>query len=315
LDEYDAMKKLVDESNPENKDAVPNIEDIKLPMGLSEKIDALAAIKQREGVFNGEVIQTVNKGVEKVLGGFGIPLRSKRNTSLRSATITNTGSTSRGTNKQNDFDFDFNVSLNLKDFKSAKEIKQQIVESMSGEVAEGGFEHDSYLQIRLKNVTRIGNLQLDSPVDIDIGLSTFGESVADSATSDILAKRLQKIEETYGQEQKDRVLAQITIAKDLLSEAGVYKKTEGGIGGVGVENWILNNDASLAKAFMSFDAAAYSEGQLVPLEDFRSTYSIMDIGSNIKGRNHENFVAKLTAASYEKMAAIVHARAEEIRNA
>jgi hypothetical protein len=205
--------------------------------------------------------------------------------------------------------------LNLKDFKSAKEIKRQIIESMNGEIADGGFEHDSYLQIRLKNVTRIGDLQLDSPADIDIGLSTFGEVVSENATSDILAKRLQKIEGVYGQEQKDRVLAQITLAKDILSEAGVYKKTEGGMGGVGVENWILNNDASLAKAFTSFDAAAYREGQLVPFEDFISTYSIMDIGNNIKGQSHENFVAKLTAASYEKMAAVIHARAEEIRNA
>ena len=79
----------------------------------------------------------------------------------------------------------------------------------------------------------------------------------------------------YLSKKYELVIANILFAKKLLKENGCYKpdrgeKPEGGLGGVGIENWILQNGGSLKKAAESFlETANDSTG----FEDFKNKYS------------------------------------------
>ena len=86
---------------------------------------------------------------------------------------------------------------------------------------------------------------------------------------------------------------------------------QGGLGGVGVENWILQNGGSLTAAARSFLEAAGVYGQPdaepVPLELFVSRYPIWDLGANHMAEEkgsypHDNFTANnLDADGYKKI--------------
>lgn len=74
-------------------------------------------------------------------------------------------------------------------------------------------------------------------------------------------ERLNGIKENDPEGYK-RVIANIVLAKEFLKKEGIYKKvgadkaTEfGGFGGVGVENWILQNGGSFVEAGKSMERA------------------------------------------------------------
>ena len=93
------------------------------------------------------------------------------------------------------------------------------------------------------------------------------------------------------------VIANILLAKQVLKEAGAYKPNrgenpQGGLGGVGIENWILQNGGSFIDAATSFLQA--SEGRT--FEEFKNTYQVWDFGTNHLAEQkgtypHDNFVS------------------------
>ena len=116
-----------------------------------------------------------------------------------------------------------------------------------------------------------------------------------------LKDRLHTIQ-TEHQEQYNVILANIIEAKKTLKEGDVYKKQQGGISGIGIENWILQNRGSFLDAAQSFLNA--SEGKSV--EEFKETYSIWDFGENHYSDeeniyHYDNFITNLTAEGYQKM--------------
>ncbi len=215
--------------------------------------------------------------------------------------LIDTGSTARGTNKIGEGDFDFMVRLDrtiLSNPTKLAKVKEALLRSLgqedANEIGTGDY--------RLKGVD-IGE---DTQVEIDLTFTTRTDSVTYS-TDMALADRLETIKST-DPEKYEYVVANILLAKQVLKEAGVYKPDrgetpQGGLGGVGVENWILQNGGSFLDAATSFVEAAKGKS----FDEFKSTYQIWDFGDNHLAERrgnyvHDNFVANnMSEAGYHKM--------------
>lgn len=108
--------------------------------------------------------------------------------------------------------------------------------------------------------------------------------------------RLHSIEEQHPGASK-YVRAQIVLAKAILKDLGIYKRRTslgggqlGGFGGIGVENWILQNGGSLEQAMETLvDASRGPDGKVLNHTDFAEKYTIYEYGHNHMSaeRTHE----------------------------
>ena len=143
-------------------------------------------------------------------------------------------------------------------------------------------------------------------VDIDITFTEKTDKVSYS-TDMALQDRLATIQRNDPEKYK-YVVANILLAKQVLKEANVYKpsrsdENQGGLGGVGIENWILQNGGSFIDASESFLAASEDKS----FEEFKQNYQIWDFGENHMPSStnpypHDNFVSNnMSEAGYRKM--------------
>jgi hypothetical protein len=137
------------------------------------------------------------------------------------------------------------------------------------------------------------------------------------SSDECLRDRLNTIKRLYPDQYKN-VVANIILAKKVLKdpEVNAYKPRrsdpeQGGMGGIGIENWILQNGGSFVQACQSFLAAATDEnGNMVPFDQFKNNYQLWDFGENhFSARRgnylHDNFIeCNMNKGGYEKM---VHA--------
>ena len=218
--------------------------------------------------------------------------------------IIDTGSTGRQTNAPGSGDFDYMARLDRSILNDPTK-KQQITDAL---LAAFGRENDGSAMVngnlRLKQVSIDG---LAEPVDIDITFAQKTNKVqypTDAALADRLDNIKQQSETKYQQ-----VLANIIYAKQFLKAAGAYKprrspeaKGIGGLGGVGIENWVLQHGGSFKQAARDFLAVADSYSSF---EDFCAHYPVWDYGENHKGirsKPHDNFVAdNMNPEGYERM--------------
>ena len=215
-----------------------------------------------------------------------------------------TGSTGRQTNAPGSGDFDYLARLDRSILNNPTK-KQQITDAL---LAAFGRENDGSAivngNLRLKQVSIDG---LAEPVDIDI---TFAQKTnkVQYPTDAALADRLSNIK-NQSETKYQQVLANIIYAKQFLKAAGAYKPRRspeaegaGGLGGVGVENWILQHGGSFKQAARDFLAVADS---CSGFEDFCAHYPVWDYGENHKGirsKPHDNFVAdNMNQAGYNRM--------------
>ena len=243
-----------------------------------------------------------------------------------------TGSTGRQTNAPGSGDFDYLARLDrsiLNDPTKKQQItdalliafgKADEVNSTSNQIdnldhneeeeGEGeASQADNKSQIvngnlRLKQVSIDG---LAEPVDIDITFAQKTNKVqypTDAALADRLSNIKNQSETKYRQ-----VLANIIYAKQFLKAAGAYKprrspeaKGIGGLGGVGIENWVLQHGGSFKQAARDFLTVA---DNCSSFEDFCAHYPVWDYGENHKGirsKPHDNFVAdNMNPEGYERM--------------
>ena len=243
-----------------------------------------------------------------------------------------TGSTGRQTNAPGSGDFDYLARLDrsilndptkkqqitdalLTAFGKADEVNgtnNQIDNLNHNEDGEGEGEasqadNKSWIvngNLRLKRVSIDG---LAEPVDIDI---TFAQKTnkVQYPTDAALADRLSNIK-NQSETKYQQVLANIIYAKQFLKAAGAYKprrspeaKGIGGLGGVGIENWILQHGGSFKQAARDFLSVADSCSSF---EDFCAHYPGWDYGENhkgIKSKPHDNFVAdNMNPEGYERI--------------
>ena len=215
-----------------------------------------------------------------------------------------TGSTGRQTNAPGSGDFDYMARLDRSILNDPTK-KQQITDAL---LAAFGRENDGSAivngNLRLKQVSIDG---LAEPVDIDI---TFAQKTnkVQYPTDAALADRLSNIK-NQSETKYQQVLANIIYAKQFLKANQVYKPRRspeaegaGGLGGVGVENWILQHGGSFRQAARDFLTVADSCSSF---EDFCAHYPVWDYGENHKGirsKPHDNFVAdNMNQAGYNRM--------------
>ena len=218
--------------------------------------------------------------------------------------IIDTGSTGRQTNAPGSGDFDYLARLDRSILNDPTK-KQQITDAL---LTAFGRENDGSAivngNLRLKQVSIDG---LAEPVDIDITFAQKTNKVqypTDAALADRLDNIKQQSETKYRQ-----VLANIIYAKQFLKAAGAYKprrspeaKGIGGLGGVGIENWVLQHGGSFKQAARDFLTVA---DNCSSFEDFCAHYPVWDYGENHKGirsKPHDNFVAdNMNQAGYNRM--------------
>lgn len=195
-----------------------------------------------------------------------------QNLSTSSIELIDTGSTGRGTNVPGDGDFDFMLRHNLSS-ETLKGLSDKIKEATPTEnftTVGDGF--------RAKNVT------LPDGEKVDIDITTAKKSLSLSYSSDMCVRdRLNNIKEN-DPEKYNYVQANIIMAKKILKAKGIYKKlnsdgaTEhGGFGGIGVENWILQNGGSFEQAIETFLEVANETNSY---DEFKNKYPIFDFGFN-----------------------------------
>ena len=243
-----------------------------------------------------------------------------------------TGSTGRQTNAPGSGDFDYLARLDRSILNDPTK-KQQITDALlaafgkadevngtsnqidnldhnedgEGEGEAGQVDNKSRIvngNLRLKQVSIDG---LAEPVDIDI---TFAQKTnkVQYPTDAALADRLTNIK-NQSETKYQQVLANIIYAKQFLKAAGAYKPRRspeaegvGGLGGVGIENWVLQHGGSFKQAARDFLAVADS---CSGFEDFCAHYPVWDYGENHKGirsKPHDNFVAdNMNPEGYERM--------------
>ena len=155
---------------------------------------------------------------------------------------------------------------------------------------------------------RLSEVSLDNSTNVDIDISFVQKQDTLSYSSDMSIKdRLSNIKKSDPDKYK-YVLANIILAKKVLKEANAYKPNrgyipQGGLGGIGIENWVLQNGGSFNDAATNFLAVAEGKN----FDEFKSAYKIWDFGDNFfaskKGSYpHDNFVENnMTKDGYERM--------------
>lgn len=250
----------------------------------------------------------INEIIKKSLEELGLHLKTNIDGDLTEGFVEliDTGSTGRGTNKPGDGDFDFMMRLDktiLSNPLKIKELKHTLLKNLGKEKS---TELTGTGDFRLKGV------QIDTDINVDIDITFIEKTDKVSYSTDMaLQDRLATIKKTNLEKYK-YVIANILFAKQLLKEAGVYKPNrgevpQGGLGGVGIENWILQNGGSFIDAATSFIKA--SDGK--SFEEFKANYQIWDFGDNHlaerRGQySHDNFVANnMSEAGYYKMVQVL----------
>lgn len=214
------------------------------------------------------------------------------------------GSTARGTNiptlNGKGLDFDFTVRV---DQDKVFIIKRILEEKLK---AQNSITKTSRYKVRLVAVEIPG---LEELIDLDFSLTPQKEKYL--STEDAINEQLENIR-MQDENSYKLVLANIMFAKAYLKKCGAYKPSRGilegdraygGIGGIGIENWILQNGGSFIDAARSF----LSKAEGMEFIDFQKKYAIMDFGKNhvevSKGHfPYDNFIMKnMRYKGYELM--------------
>jgi len=230
--------------------------------------------------------------------------------------LIDTGSTGRGTNMPGKGDFDFIMRLDKKiitNSEKLKEIKDTLLKAL-GRNGSSKITRDGDFRLKQVIIER-----LDEPVDIDI---TFVEKTdkLTYSTDMSLRDRLDTIKK-QAPEQYPLIISNILLAKQFLESAGVYKSEhsetpQGGLGGVGIENWILQNGGSFVSAATEFLKASNDKS----FEEFKKSYHIWDFGENHLANKrglypHDNFVENnMSEAGYQKMNEVLTKYLIELQN-
>lgn len=246
--------------------------------------------------------EKINKLITSALEEVGLKLKTSIDGDLTEgyAELIDTGSTGRGTNKPGDGDFDFIMRLDRKILSNPQKINE-LKNALLKRLGSGINTTTNSGDFRLKDVF----IEPTTKVDIDITFVEKTDQVSYS-TDMCLQDRLQTIYET-DPVKYSYVVANILLAKRVLKEANAYKPhrsdaSQGGMGGVGIENWVLQHGGSFIDAAKSFVEAA--EG--LTYDQFKDKYRVWDFGENHlaakKGNYpHDNFIfANMNEAGFKK---------------
>ncbi len=245
------------------------------------------------------------KKIQTYLKELGIFVSLEAKYSPQEARLLNIGSTGRGTATDlsaQDQDFVLILPPHYADKKGeiVAHLHEKIKTSKKAE-NEGPRENGAY-QLR-SEVNQLGESWSSLPFDLLIMKNIHGVQLS---SAQAMQERLEHILKTQGQSAYDAVLSHIRAAKSLLAQHHIYKRAEGGLGGIGVEHWILQNEWSLEKALRSFASVAYQgkyhQGKKpLSLTDFQKQYPLYDTGYNRKNGTIDNYILKIDQRIYDGM--------------
>ncbi len=264
----------------------------------------IESVAQTEG--NLEKLQVLRAGLYADLAhdlkGNGITLHQERyDDSVVGARIVDTGSTGRGAALDEGYDFDFVVKLDDVDFNKVPAITNTLESKYPLNTS---YERNGMHTFRFKNFERDGET-----ISLDISFIKKSDSEELDA-NEAVTQKYNSIRNKSGEKAWLDTLTNVRFAKRELKRAECYKKgmagvgeQQGGLGGIGVENWILKYGGNAIKAFRDFHDHAYREGTLVPFAEFKQTYHVFSAGENVRGGvRAEDFVAHMDETGYRKMA-------------
>lgn len=290
---------IVDKSAKTTK--AQEIIDELFPTGNIDESISEKEAKAKRGAIQYQVVKSLYENM-----GIGLETHVTGNMTEGFVEFIDTGSTGRGTNVPGSGDFDFmmkvdkNIIENSERMVEFKEYLREVLAIRSDDPETSVQEPGG--NFRYKKVTIKG---IKEPVDIDITFAPKSEEVAYS-TDMCVKDRLENLKRTDPEGYK-YTIANIVFAKRLLKTEGLYKKSNsdgatkyGGFGGVGVENWILQNGGSLSMAINTFLSTAEKSKSF---DEFIEMYPIFDFGENhvAKGYQHDSFIRGLTEDGYKQM--------------
>lgn len=260
--------------------------------------------------------EKINEIIKKSLGELGLQLKTTIDGDLTEGFVEliNTGSTGRETNIPGDGDFDFMMRLdnNILSYTSKMELLKGNLLKNLGKDSSGVIDTGDF---------RLEEVQIDREVYVKIDINFIQKTDKVSYSTDMaLQDRLSTIKRTDPEKYK-YVVANILLAKQVLKEAEVYKPNrgkipQGGLGGVGIENWILQNGGSFIDAARSFVDASSDKD----FEEFKRSYQIWDFGENHLAERrgqyvHDNFVdCNMSLEGYKKMKNVLNAYVNNFDN-
>ena len=146
-------------------------------------------------------------------------------------------------------------------------------------------------------------------LDVEISICPRTDKI-EFSTDVSLSSKLDAIKEQYPDSYID-VLSNIVYAKEFFKNINAYKSlksdsSQGGLGGIGIENWILQHGGSFIDAASDFIEIA---DKAETFESFCSMYQVYDLGSNHYSDKsniypHDNFVGdnnKMGKEGYERI--------------
>lgn len=296
---YDTGDFIVDES-AKTTEAQKIIDELFPTGNIDESISEKEA-KSKRSAIQYQVAKSLYENM-----GIGLETHVTGNMTEGFVEFIDTGSTGRGTNVPGSGDFDFMMKVDkniIGNSERMAEFKKHLIEVL----AIRSDDPETSVQelggnFRYKKVTVEG---IKEPVDIDITFTPKSEELTYS-TDMCVKDRLENLKKTDPEGYK-YTIANIVLAKRLLKKEGLYKKSSsegatiyGGFGGVGVENWILQNGGSLSMAINTFLRTAEESKSF---DEFMEKYPIFDFGENhaAKGYQHDSFIRGLTKDGYEQM--------------
>ena len=276
---------------------------------ITEDTQYFADQVEKYGYEIHEKREKITAVIKKSLGELDLQLKTYMDGDLTEGIVEliDTGSTGRGTNKLGDGDFDFMMRLDksiLSDSCKVEQLKKKMLKNFG---KDGSSELTADGDFRLKNV----EIDAETIVDIDITFDKKTDKVSYS-TDMALQDRLSTIKKIDPKKYK-YVVANILLAKEVLKQAGVYKPNrgetpQGGLGGVGIENWILQNGGSFVDAAIDFIKMSVGKN----FSEFKDSYYIWDFGENhLASRRgkypHDNFVSSnMSEDGYNKMVQVLN---------
>lgn len=297
--EVESTSNVAEEATDENENKV-QIQKVTIP----STAELIAGAKDNEKETDEKRNAIIDQVLKPVLAEYGFEFKPVIDGDITEGTaeVIDTGSTGRYSNAPKDGDFDFMMKLDLQFFRNSEkfnEFREKLLEKMGATTQEEKIKALANGNIRIKDVKLES---LEEPVDIDV---TFTHKTNKVQYSTDMA--LKEYYDAMPPEIRKQVVANVLFAKKYLKAKKIYKRhqsdeAQGGFGGVGVENWIIQNGGSFVAAAKEFMAVAE---KCMTFEEFKSKYAIWDFGENhmIKGNvSHDNFVVQnMNATGYEKM--------------
>ena len=266
---------------------------------IDDSTDYISNVKNK-------IINAINEGLE---GEYSVITYINGKLNKNELQVLDTGSTGRQTNIPYDGDYDFVIRIN-RDIDINDNLENEFIKKIISKfdvVEPGRMVYGDIKEMIIKIDGKEYHLDLSFTRKTD-KLSYSSEMC--------VSDRLNTIKELYPDKYR-LVLANIIYAKKFFKENECYKKGQygqGGLGGIGVENWILQNGGSFYDAAFEFLSNAYDEnGNIVDYDSFIKKYYIWDFGENFytERKNeqfnyhnnlHDNFIKNnLTRDGYEKI--------------